>query len=344
MVETKITNKWDHYLDYFSEGKKDIYFEEKYVKLYENNLEEAVCFVYNSENDYLIFPFLRRKFIFNDKTYYDFETPYGYGGPIANISDENFIRKALKSFYNYCQINNYIAGFVRFHPLLNNTLGYEQIGTVINDRKTIAINLQYSEEEIWLKEIQTKNRNTIKKGIKNGLEFIEDSNFNYLTDFVRLYNATMLKLEADDFYYFDESYYSKFRENIKNSFLGVVTYNNEVISAAIFFYSKDYGHYHLSGSNKEYLFLCPNNFLLWEVAKIFKRKGIKYFNLGGGINSDEDNSLLEFKRKFSNNSTNFYIGKTIFNSEVYNNLCITWAVNNPTKEVIYKHYLLKYKN
>lgn len=343
MIESKITKKWDHYLDYFPEERKDIYFEEKYVKLYETNLEESVCFVYNSDNNYLIFPFLRRKFIFTNKTYYDFETPYGYGGPIANVSNENFIRNGLQSFYDYCQMNSYIAGFIRFHPLLKNTLGFEQIGTVINDRKTIAVNLQYTEEEIWLKEIQTKNRNTIKKGIKMGLQFIEDVNFKYLINFIRLYNDTMHKLGADDFYYFDESYYARFRENIKNSFLGVVTYNNEVISAAIFFYSKDYGHYHLSGSNREYLDLCPNNFLLWEAAKVFKRKGIKYFHLGGGANSDEHNSLLEFKRKFSNNSTDFYIGKTIFNSEVYNNLCNEWVVNNPIKEAMFKNYLLKYK-
>lgn len=342
-MEIKITKRWDHYLDYFSEEKRDIYFEEKYVKLYETNLEEAVCFVYNSEDYYLIFPFLRRQFVFESKTYYDFETPYGYGGPIANVSDENFIYEALQSFYDYCKENNYIAGFVRFHPILKNYLGFEHIGIVIQDRKTIAINLQYAEEEIWMKEIQTKNRNTIKKGIKTGLEFIEDVDFKYLTDFIRLYNATMHKLGANDFYYFDESYYYKFKEEIKNSFLGVVTYNNEVISIALFFYSKDYGHYHLSGSNKEYLTLCPNNFLLWEVAKVLKAKGVKYFHLGGGTNSDDNNSLLEFKRKFSEKCYDFCIGKLINNSEIYNNLCINWAVNNPTKEVILKHYLLKYK-
>jgi len=342
-MEILITNKWDHYLDYFSEEKRDIYFEEKYVKLYENSLEEAVCFVYNSENRYLIFPFLKRKFLFGDKIYYDFETPYGYGGPIVNVSDENFIRNGLQSFYDYCQSNNYVAGFVRFHPLLKNTLGFEQIGTVINDRKTVAINLQYAEEEIWLKEIQTKNRNTIKKGIKNGLEFIEDVNFKYLIDFIRLYNDTMHKLGVDDFYYFDESYYTEFNENIKNSFLGIVTYNNEVISTAIFFYSKDYGHYHLAGSNREYLSLCPNNFLLWEAAKVLRTKGVKYFHLGGGANSDEHNSLLEFKRKFSNKSFDFCIGKVIFNDAVYQLLCSEWETRNKEKAQLFKSHLLKYK-
>jgi serine/alanine adding enzyme len=342
-MEIKITNKWDHYLDYFSEEKRDIYFEEKYVKLYENDLEEAVCFVYNLVDDYFIFPFLRRQFIYDNKIYYDFETPYGYGGPIANVTDENFIRNGLQSFYDYCQSNNYIAGFIRFHPLLNNTLGFEQIGTVINDRKTIAIDLQYTEDEIWLREIHTKNRNTIKKGIKTGLQFIEDIDFEYFIDFIRLYNDTMHKLGADDFYYFDESYYARFRENIKNSFLGVVTYNNEVISAAIFFYSKDYGHYHLAGSNKEYLSLCPNNFLLWEAAKVLKNKDLKYFHLGGGTDSGEHNSLLEFKRKFSDNSFNFCIGKIIFNETIYQLLCCEWDERNQEKAQLFKSHLLKYK-
>jgi len=194
-----------------------------------------------------------------------------------------------------------------------------------------------------MREIHTKNRNTIKKGVKTGLQFIEDVDFNYLSDFISLYNNTMHKLGADDFYYFDESYYAKFRENVKNSFLGIVTYNNEVISAAIFFHSIDYGHYHLAGSNKEYLSLCANNFLLWEVAKVLKSRGIKYFHLGGGSNSDEHNSLLEFKRKFSKNQFDFVVGKLIFNQEIHTELCREWDAKNPEKNISFSNYLLKYK-
>lgn len=51
-----------------------------------------------------------------------------------------------------------------------------------------------TEEEIWKNEIHTKNRNVIKKGIKNGLEFVLDDGYKYIYDFIRLYNSTMDRL------------------------------------------------------------------------------------------------------------------------------------------------------
>ena len=74
-----------------------------------------------------------------------------------------------------------------------------------------------------------------------------------------------------------------------------------------------------------------------------KALGVKRFHLGGGINSDQRNPLFEFKRKFSKSKYNFYIGKSIFNKEVYDSICQDWILKNPGKEKIYKNHLLKYK-
>ena len=339
----KITDSWNNYLDYFTNESKDIYFTEEYVKLYETEVDSAKCFVYNEGSNYLVFPFLRRQFEFKGTIYYDFETAYGYGGPIANTLDLSFISASLKAFFDYCCTHNYVAGFVRFHPLLDNSTCYNKIGKVTLDRETVSIDLNLSEEEIWLQEIKTKNRSTIKKSIKNNLIFIQDSEFQYLPEFIDLYTRTMNKLSADDFYLFDNSYYYKWRENIKDSFLGVVLYKEKIISAAIFFYSKTYGHYHLSGSNVDYLALNPNNFMLWEAAKSMKSLGVKSFHLGGGVNGDPNNSLLEFKSRFSKRRYNFFIGKTIFNNEIYQELCRLWGNNYSEKALLFNNHLLKYK-
>ena len=78
-------------------------------------------------------------------------------------------------------------------------------------------------------------------------------------------------------------------------------------------------------------------------AKAMKALGVKKFHLGGGINSDEQNPLFRFKRKFSKSKYDFYIGKTIFNKEIYDLLCEDWVLMNPSKQEIYKKHLLKYK-
>ena len=342
-MEISIVKHWDAFLLSYPDELYDIYFEEKYIKLYEKENIEAVCFIYKENCNLLLFPFLRRKFSFRGQIYYDFETAYGYGGPIFNNYSEEFIKKSLQYFKNYCITNNYVAGFVRFHPLLSNYIGFTSIGNLLFDRHTIAIDLTLSEEDIWLKEIHTQNRNTIKKGIKSGLEFIVDREFDYLADFVRLYNNTMTKVDSDLFFYFPEKYYNSFKTEINNSFLGLVSLKNVIVSAAIFFYSKDYGHYHLSGSNSDYLYACPNNYMLYEASKVMKSLGVKKFHLGGGINSDEQNSLYKFKSRFSKNKYDFFIGKAVFNQRIYDELCNDWMVKNPEKEVLLHQHLLKYK-
>lgn len=341
MVE--IAEHWNQFLSLYPPERKDAYYTEEYVRLYETDAEHALCFVFTDGGNCFLMPFLSRAFTHGGNTYFDFETAYGYGGPIYNTDDEIFIRDAWKAFVNYAGSHNYVCGFVRFHPLLNNVAGFEHYGKLCPDRKTIAIDLSGGIESAWMNEIHTKNRNVIKKGEKCGLRFIVDDDFEHLPDFIALYNSTMDKLGADDFYYFRESYYENLKNNVRNSFLGLVEYGEKIVAAAIFFYSLPYGHYHLAGSDQSALSLSPNNFLLWNAARELARRGVLKFHLGGGTDGREENSLYQYKRKFSKSECQFSFGKLIFNREVYDSVVAEWAAVNPEKAEKLKHILLKYK-
>lgn len=338
-----LTDKWNKYLTLFEPSQKDIYFTEQYLDLYKKGNESPLCFIFQEDSKCFLFPFLRRTFEFNKKSYFDFETAYGYGGPISNAKNPDFIERALSAFIGYCKDNNFVAGFIRFHPLLDNQKFFHDYIQIIPDRHTVAINLKQSIDQIWMNEIHTKNRNVIKKAIKNGLNFIADYEYNYMDEFIRLYHQTMDKLDASEFYYFDREYYLKFKNNFPNSFLGVIKKDDSVISCAIFMYDGPYGHYHLSGSDINSLNLSPNNLLLWGAAQELKAKGVHLFHLGGGINSDEHNSLLEFKKKFSKSLYQFALGKIIFNEAIYKELCREWESTHIDIAEKYKHILLKYK-
>lgn len=337
------THSWNQYLDVIPAEFQDAYFREEYVRLYETENEKACCFVYQDGENVLLFPFLRRTFEFKGNVYYDFETAYGYGGPISNNHSEAFMTTALETMKTKAMKENYICGFVRFHPLLSNWDFFDKVGRLIPDRKTIAIDLSGGIEETWKNEIHTKNRNVIKKGEKNGLKFIVDDNFVYLKEFEALYNSTMDKLGADGFYYFDQQYYNQLVNTVENKFLGIVMQENRVIAGAIFFYQLPFGHYHLAGSDQTYLHLSPNNFLLWEAAKELSSRGVKYFHLGGGTDGSETNSLYQYKRKFSKHEYQFALGKIIFNQSLYDEICLDWSVKNTEKTEKYKNILLKYK-
>lgn len=343
-MQIEISSHWDEILNSFPYGMSDVYFSESYVKLYESPTENAVCFIFREGDNVLLFPILVRSFEFHGKLYKDFETAYGYGGPVYNCDDRSFVVRALIAFKDYCIENSFVAGFVRFHPLLQNHTYFEAIGQVIADRRTVAIDLRQPLDSIWKNEIHSKNRNVIRKAEKSGCSFVVDDKYEHIMDFINLYDSTMDKLSADGFYYFDNVYYAKLRRGISDSFLGcVVNRDGQVISSAIFMYCGPYGHYHLSGSDMSQLALSPNNFMLWNAACELKKRGVQRFHLGGGINGDENNSLYLFKQRFSKDSLQFYIGKLIFDMDCYDAICSEWERLNPSKMSQYCHHLLKYK-
>lgn len=338
------TSNWDKYLQKINPQDKDLYFTEAYHKLCASILDKMEAFVYEESGEVFVFPFLSREF----KTpsgiiAKDFESAYGYGGPVASSSNSTFLINAYNKFKEEAIDSNYVCGFVRFHPLLDNHILFNEFGELLFDRHTIAIDLRGSEDDIWMSEIHTKNRNVIKKGAKSGLTFEADYSFNNLPQFVKLYKDTMDKLSADEFYYFDDLYFQSFKESFPNSFLGCVKLNGNIIAAAIFMHSEKYGHYHLAGSDISMLNYSPNNFMLWEAAKELKKQDVKLFHLGGGINSDESNSLFQFKHKFSKSTHDFYIGKVVFNNPLYEDICKDWQNSNPEKIKLFGNRLLKYR-
>lgn len=348
-MHCEITDAWNQYLALIPPENKDIYYSEEYVKLYCNGSDEkALCIICTEGAQVLLMPYIRREVTGYNRVlnhcYYDFETAYGYGGPISNATDIKWIYNALICMNRFFASEHYLCGFVRFHPLLNNQQYCEKAMQVLYDRNTVCIDTFQTEEEIWTGQISSKNRNMIRKAEKNGCVFKAEYDFASLSEFQQLYEKTMRRLSADAFYFFGDEYFNSLKEGLcKHSFLGTVRMNGELICAAIFLYSTDYGHYHLEGSDSRYSSLGANNFLLWHAAKEMRTLGVQRFHLGGGYNSDLENSLLKFKKAFSNHLTDFYIGKNVFDWTKYQAVCESWEKRNPEKVDLYKNRLLKYR-
>ena len=344
-MRCEILQEWDDILATFQKNNCDIYFFKKYLSLYESEKKHALCAVCSENSNIMIMPYLRSEFL----GYYDFETAYGYGGPISNIEDPDWCNKAFCAIHDYLKNNNYLCGFTRFHPLLDNerlvdAVSEEHKIQVIYDRQTIAIDTSQSSDEIWTKQISSKNRNMIRKAEKNQLVYKTEFNFESFDEFIELYNATMKRLTADDFYHFEQEYFYKLKESLAgNSFLGTVRKGGKLICSAIFMYSNYYGHYHLEGSDYNYSGFGANNLLLWKAACEMHELGIKEFHLGGGTSSSKNDSLFKFKKVFSSNEKRFFIGKEIFNEPVYRSICTEWERNNSSKISIFGNRLLKYR-
>jgi hypothetical protein len=250
--------------------------------------------------------------------FFDLITPYGYGGWI--IEGDRDIKPLMDEYEKWCVENGVVCEFVRFHPMLENNKSVEGYYKVISLGNTIAMDLS-SPEVIW-QNITSKNRNVIRKAVKNGLTVHSSNDFAIYEQFKLIYDKTMDKDNADDYYYFSEKFYQSVCNDLKDN--AKVFYaeaeNGDIASAAIIIGVNGYLNYHLSGSRREYQSFAPTNLLLYEVALWGNENGYKSFHLGGGVGSKDD-SLYAFKKAFYRGEPHrFSIGKKIFDEEKYNKL------------------------
>jgi hypothetical protein len=334
---------WDNFLSLLPSNNNDVYFTEAYLNL---NRRGGIpeCFICQGNQKIWLFPYIKKQFIYNNNIYWDLESQYGYGGPICNSDDYTFLQQAQIEFYKFMKNEGFIAGLVKFHPLLKNQMLLKDCAKLFFNRYTVGVDLSLNIETIWQEQVHSKHRNSIRKAEKAGLKYFVDNSFKHYKEFRQLYIKTMEKTHAEEFYFFDNTYFVSFKDQFKeNSFLGHVLFNNKIISSSMFFYSNDYAHYHLSGSNLNFLSLSPNSFLLFKTIEHLKNINKKIFHLGGGSNSSESNSLYRFKARFSHERYDFYVGEIIFNYAIYDEICKNWTKENPRKAIKYRNKILKYR-
>lgn len=248
--------------------------------------------------------------------YFDFASPYGYGGWI--IEGEN-TENLFREYQNWLQKNGIICEFVRFHPIVKNHDASRSFYEVIQLGEVVHMDLA-SPEIIW-ENITSKNRNMIRKAIKNDVKVFNGRFPEIFEKFRLIYNVTMDKDEANAYYYFEEQFYASILEKLPyNSQIFWAEKNGKVIAASIILAANGYLNYHLSGSLREYGSLAPTNLILYKVAMWGAANGYRTFYLGGGVGSSED-GLFKFKRSFYKGDLNhFYIGRKIYDRKKYDEL------------------------
>lgn len=246
---------------------------------------------------------------------YDLITPYGYGGWLLDGDGDT---DALMAAYDsWCLENRIVAEFVRFHPVLNNQEPVRKYYRVEGLGATIAMDLS-SEQTIW-DNLTSKNRNMVRKAQKNGLSVFRANSPEIYEQFRQIYNATMDKDHADDYYYFGDAYYQSLRQDLCGNaqVFYTQTEDGQVAAAAIMLGANGRLNYHLSGSRMELQRLAPTNLLLFEAARWGAENGYRTFHLGGGLGARED-SLLAFKKAFYRGEPcRYHIGKRIVDPDTY---------------------------
>lgn len=338
--------EWSNLLSLLPADQQDVYFTPEYYDLYEKNGDgKACCFVFEEDGNVILYPFLLNSitqlgYKLNDE-YFDIQGAYGYNGIVTSTRDEAFLALFHETFDRYCQEQHIVAEFSRFHPLLDNHLLASSKMQTFYSRKTVKLDLTLSENEIWMNQFSSKNRNVIRKAEKEGVTITESQDYDF---FREMYNQTMRNVNAEDFYFFPPKYYDAFKETFgDNLTLCFAMYEGKPIAGSMFMFSKDYAHYHLSGRDKNYYKIAANNSVLWYGIRKAKERGCKWFHFGGGTTGTDDDLLLHFKQNFSKENGEFWIGKRVHNQVVYDKIVKQWKTNHPDSWENNKVKLLGYR-
>ena len=321
VITLEDSKKWDDTVRSFKD--QDVYYLSGYLKsLLINGDGYPLLFYYRDKDVRGINVVLKRdvaddiRFAGLEKgKYFDFTSPYGYGGWI--VEGEDYAPLFLK-YEKWCLDNNIICEFVRFHPLIENQKYCLDSYNVIPLGQVISLDL--SDYDTMWANMSSRNRNKIKKAMNFGVK-VSIGGKEKLDSFIKIYEETMTRDNAEDYYFFKRDYYDCLFDELKDE---ICIFNSELdgkeLSDCIIFKVNDRLSYHLAGSTRTSGNIYETNLLIYEVAKWGCEHGCRSLILVGGVGSAEDN-LYRFKKGFDDkHSYQFYIGKKMYNQEVYDYL------------------------
>jgi serine/alanine adding enzyme len=233
----------------------------------------------------------------------DVVTPYGYGGPTA----DGF----WDAYEEWARERGAVTTFVRFHPLYGNQRG----APIHVDELAPTVAWRLDPERDLLAGLHFKHRNKVTKAGKAGATVTQHEG---LGEFVPLYEDTMRRLDADDFYLFEPAYWERLGE------LPLVRFDaeieGEVVASALCLATPPWLHYHLSATTDAGRSTGSSTLVLLEAARWGQANGYERFHLGGGLGGKED-SLHHFKARFDPEGlVPAAVGKAIHDEGTYREL------------------------
>jgi hypothetical protein len=260
----------------------------------------------------------------------DIQSAYGYGGPISNSDDGDFIQSVSAAFGAWADRHGIVAEFLRFHPLVPHEKWYT--GSVTENRETVYIDLSVD----LFSQYQGRRRTDIKRFMESGMRADRVTPEAMGMYFPKLYDRNMDRVGAAPGYYFSGDYLeSLFRFDGCQNWL--VLNGDQVIAGAVI----------LMSDNAKVIEYClaaqaagPESQrstigLLHAVARYYQEKGFRYFYLGGGRSEAADDSLLFFKQGFSPLTSLYKIGSKIHQPAVYSQLKTAFPARASTGRILF---------
>lgn len=244
----------------------------------------------------------------------DLVTPYGYGGPLAAGAAPPVARFA-GAYGDWCTQHGVVSSFVVYHPLAGNADLAAATGFHRADLAgTVAWRLDG--EGDLLDGMHAHHRRRVRRAERAGLTVSVTPDATDLAEFAAVYEVTMARAGAADFYLFDEAYWRALADGVPLVRVDVRA-GDELVAGVLGFGSPPWLHYHLGASTDRGRDLGASHLALLTLARHGRAHGHEVLHLGGGVGGRAD-SLLTYKERFAPGGlVPAAIGKAVHDREAY---------------------------
>ena len=252
----------------------------------------------------------------------DATSVYGYAGPLASHAGmpASVVRCFQKGLTDALAARRIVTVFSRLHPLIPQRGMLAALGECRPEGETVSIDLSRSPEEQWAR-YRPSIRARIGKLRRAGLVGQRDRDKRHLAEFADIYHQTMRRVKAHRSYLFEPEYFSRLASGLGEALeLFVVTRDGVVVAGGLFTICGEIVQYHLGGTCDAFLKLGPMSLLFDTVRLWASEEGARTMHLGGGVGSRED-SLLHFKKGFSDRRHVFSTWRWVVEPDAYRSLC-----------------------
>lgn len=305
----------------------DFYHTQSY-SLLEKEHKPLLCVAYQN-NDFIAIPLIIRGIEGTD--YYDCTSLYGYCGPVSNLPFESLSEEHIQFFQSQLQDffkrKRLISAFSRLHPVINQNRVFENFGKINQINKTVVIDLSLTEEEQY-KQYRKNHRKNIEKLKEQGFVVSEATTIDEFDNFIRLYHDLMIRLKANQSYFFDREYFYNLLNNPDFKMkLFLAKKDNEIAAGGLFSFCSNIMQAHLTCDNFNYRDKAPVKLVFDHARRIGNEYKMKYLHLGGGWQGSSDDSLFYFKAGFSEKTLMFSGWQLIVEESKYIDLCNKFKVD-----------------
>jgi hypothetical protein len=247
-------------------------------------------------------------------------SPYGYTGIYASPTLSSLqIQEAWSATLDSLRELGIISVLLRHSPLVPQAPALPGLRSIVSGHPTIVLE-PVDHDSAW-SDLEKNCRKKIRKALKNSftgkVRLATSQDLESGSDFRRLYELTMQRLDAEPRYFFSDDYFMELLDGLGSNLLiaEVRDQRGVVASSALLMRHAQRLHTHLSCSRLNDAQMGSNNLLIWTATQFAIDHDLRQFHLGGGVSSRD--SLFTFKHSFGGRELEYRVTGLIIDDEAY---------------------------